>query len=72
MKHYRLTIRCPILMIKRLHDANLHAAFCYDYVHLQQIVLIYEIKKITGASLEQGSALCLGEVLTMMGATLSN
>ena len=33
-------------MIKRLHDANLHAAFYYDYAHFLQIVLIYEIKKI--------------------------
>ena len=33
-------------MIKKLHDANLHAAFYYDYAHFLQIVLIYKIKKI--------------------------
>ena len=35
-------------MIQRLHGANLHAAFYYDYVHILQIVIIYEIKKING------------------------
>ena len=43
---YFETIRCPILMIKRLHDANSHVAFYYDYAQFLQIVLLYEIKKI--------------------------
>ena len=34
-----------ILMIQRLHGANLHAAFYYDYAHFLQIVIIYEIKR---------------------------
>ena len=34
-------------MIKRLHDANLHAAYYYDYAHFLQNVFLCVIKKIS-------------------------
>ena len=45
-KRYKITICCPILIIKSLHDATSHAAL-YDYVHFLHIFLSYEIKKIS-------------------------